>query len=171
MAPQSPSSRTPFLRSRRGRTGTRGRREKRIYPLTLEPSSYRGGASSPPRRRQVEDESQEGGGGLVGVEAGGGRSRAVYLRRRRRRRLVVVVVVDSLSRSILIDARLERRLFHSGLKQRAPALNERWFNCVISFGWREIVEAWHGLIGTFGGGGGEEREILWRKNRRFFFYK
>lgn len=78
----------------------------------------------PPRRRQVEDESQGGGGGLVGVEAGGGRSRAVYLRRRRRRRLVMVVV-DSLSRSILIDARLERRLFHSGLKQRAPALNER----------------------------------------------
>lgn len=77
----------------------------------------------PPRRRQVEDESQGGGGGLVGVEAGGGRSRAVYLRRRRRR--LVVVVVDSLSRSILIDARLERRLFHSGLKQRAPALNER----------------------------------------------
>lgn len=77
----------------------------------------------PPRRRQVEDESQGGGGELVGVEAGGGRSRAVYLRRRRRR--LVVVVVDSLSRSILIDARLERRLFHSGLKQRAPALNER----------------------------------------------
>lgn len=36
-----------------------------------------------------------------------GHSRAVYLRR--------LAVVDSLSRSILIDARLERRLFQSGL--------------------------------------------------------
>lgn len=91
--------------------------KKGIYPPTassfLESSSFRGGDFlffSPPRRRrrrrEVEDESREGGGGGRGVRrCWERRSRAVYL----------AALDGPLSRSILIDARLERRLFQSGL--------------------------------------------------------